>query len=290
MSNTVPFCNKPTTNTSYLPAAAPTTRCLAASPRHDHTRAPPRGAQILLSNAVLVLVIDATPRDPCGDGTVEREHEQEQEQEQEQERLASVCYTRQVVRYPRSRRMTDVTQILSRIESGDPAAAAELLPLVYDELRKLAAARLAREKTGHTLQATALVHEAYLRLVGSTERKSEWDNRGHFFAAAARAMRRILVDSARRKQAAMHGGGQQRLDLEDDDRITRASPDRLVAIDEALTGLASADPAAAELVQMRLFAGMSLDESAAVLGMSRASAYRHWTFARAWLRAELADR
>ena len=186
--------------------------------------------------------------------------------------------------------MTDVTQILSQIESGDPSAAEQLLPLVYDELRKLAAARLAQERPGQTLQATALVHEAYLRLVGDGEREQSWDNRGHFFAAAAEAMRRILVDSARRKRAEIHGGGQRRFDLEEADVISRASPERLVALDDALGKLATEDPIAADLVKVRLFAGLSLEESAAALGLSRATAYRHWTYARAWLRAELADR
>jgi RNA polymerase sigma factor (TIGR02999 family) len=185
--------------------------------------------------------------------------------------------------------MSDVTRILSQIESGDPSAAEQLLPLVYDELRKLAAAKLAQEKPGQTLQATALVHEAYLRLVGNGDREA-WDSRGHFFAAAAEAMRRILVDAARRKNAEIHGGGQQRLDLEDSDLISRASPERIVALDDALAKLDKEDSAAANLVKIRLFAGLSLEESAAALGLSRATAYRHWTYARAWLRAELADR
>ncbi len=186
--------------------------------------------------------------------------------------------------------MSDVTRILSQIESGDPSAAEQLLPLVYEELRKLAAARLAQEKPGQTLQATALVHEAYLKLVGNGEREQSWDNRGHFFAAAAEAMRRILVDVARRKQAEIHGGGQVRFDLEDADLLSRASPDRIVALDDALAKLAVEDSAASDLVKIRLFAGLSLEESAAALGLSRASAYRHWTYARAWLCAELADR
>ncbi len=185
--------------------------------------------------------------------------------------------------------MSDVTRILSQIESGDPAAGEQLLPLVYEELRKLAAARLAKEKPGQTLQATALVHEAYLRLVGDGGREQTWDNRGHFFAAAAEAMRRILVDAARRKQAEIHGGGRQRFDLEDADLISRASPERIVAFDDALAKLAEEDSPAADLVKIRLFAGLSLEESAAALGLSRATAYRHWTYARAWLRAELAD-
>ncbi len=185
--------------------------------------------------------------------------------------------------------MSDVTRILSQIEQGDPQAAEKLLPLVYEELRKLAAAKMAEENPGQTLQATALVHDAYIRLVDGHQAQ-HWDSRGHFFAAAAEAMRRILVDVARRKKAEIHGGGQNRFDLEDADLISRASPDRVVALDDALTKLADEDSIAAELVKIRLFAGMSLDESAAALGLSRATAYRHWTYARAWLRAELADR
>jgi RNA polymerase sigma factor (TIGR02999 family) len=185
--------------------------------------------------------------------------------------------------------MSDVTCILSQIEQGDPQAAEQLLPLVYDELRKLAAAKLAHEKPGQTLQATALVHDAYIRLV-DVDKAQHWDSRGHFFAAAAEAMRRILVDVARRKKAEIHGGGQQRFDLEDADLLSRASPDRVVALDDALAKLANEDSLAAELVKIRLFAGLPLEESAAALGLSRATAYRHWTYARAWLRAELADR
>ena len=184
--------------------------------------------------------------------------------------------------------MSAVTRILSQVESGDPKAAEQLLPLVYNELRSLAAAKLAQEKPGQTLQATALVHEAYLRLVGQ-EDKLTWDGRGHFFAAAAEAMRRILVDAARRKKAAVRGGGRQRFDLEDADVISRASPERVLAIDDALAKLSDEDAAAASLVKIRVFAGCSLDESAAALGISRATAHRHWTYARAWLRAELAD-
>ncbi|MCA9009836.1 MAG: sigma-70 family RNA polymerase sigma factor [Planctomycetaceae bacterium] len=185
--------------------------------------------------------------------------------------------------------MADVTYILSQIESGDPLAAEQLLPLVYEELRKLAAARMAQEQPGQTLQATALVHDAYIRLV-DVKKAQKWDSRGHFYAAAAEAMRRILVDAARRKQAEIHGGGQHCINLEDADLISRASPDRIVALDDALARLAAEDSAAAELVKIRLFAGLSLEESAATIGMSRATAYRHWTYARAWLRAELADR
>ncbi|MCC6126551.1 MAG: sigma-70 family RNA polymerase sigma factor [Pirellulales bacterium] len=186
--------------------------------------------------------------------------------------------------------MNEVTQILNAIERGDPSAAEQLLPLVYEELRKLAAAKLAQEKPGQTLQATALVHEAYLRLVDGAAATQSWDHRGHFFAAAAEAMRRILVDVARRKQAEIHGGGRRRFDLDDADPISRASPERIIALDDALAKLADEDSTASELVKLRLFAGLSLEESAAALGLSRATVYRHWTYARAWLRAELSDR
>jgi RNA polymerase sigma factor (TIGR02999 family) len=184
--------------------------------------------------------------------------------------------------------MTDVTRILSAIEQGDPKAAAQLLPLVYDELRKLAAQKLAREKPGQTLQATALVHEAYLRLVGAGEGPA-WDGRGHFFAAAGEAMRRILVDNARRKRAEVHGGGRKRVELVEGDWLSRATPDEIVSLDESLSRLAEDDPAAAEVFKLRVFAGMSLDEAAQSLGMSRTSAFRHWTYARAWLLAERQD-
>ena len=184
--------------------------------------------------------------------------------------------------------MNDVTRILSAIEQGDPQAAEQLLPLVYDELRKLAAQRLAQEKPGQTLQATALVHEAYLRLVGG-EQVPRWNSRGHFFAAAAEAMRRILVDNARRKRAEIHGGGRERVELAEGDWLSRATPDEIVAVDESLARLAEDDAAAAELVKLRLFAGMSVEEAARCLGISRATAYRHWTYARAWLLAERQD-
>jgi RNA polymerase sigma factor (TIGR02999 family) len=181
--------------------------------------------------------------------------------------------------------MSQVTQILAAIEQGDPRGSAELLPLVYDELRKLAAQKLAQEKPGQTLQATALVHEAYLRLVGG-EADRLWDSRGHFFAAAAEAMRRILVDNARRKRAEVHGGGRDRVALSEGDWLSRATPDEVVAIDESLSRLAQDDAASAEIVKLRLFGGMSIEEAASCLGISRASAYRHWTYARAWLLAE----
>jgi RNA polymerase sigma factor (TIGR02999 family) len=181
--------------------------------------------------------------------------------------------------------MTHVTRILSAIEAGDPQAAAELLPLVYDELRRLAAQRLAREKPGQTLEPTALVHEAYLRLVGDGPGQA-WDHRGHFFASAAEAMRRILVDAARRKQTVRHGGERRRVPLHDHHRLTQ-SPDDLLDLDEALTRFAAEEPAKAELVKLRFFAGMSTPEAAQVLGISVASAERWWTYARTWLFSQL---
>lgn len=179
--------------------------------------------------------------------------------------------------------MNQVTQILSKIEEGDPKAAAELLPLVYDELRRLAGQRLAHEKPGQTLQATALVHEAYVRLV-SDEDARVWDGRGHFFAAAAEAMRRILVDEARRKQRLKRGGDRRRLDLDEVTVETDLPDDRLLAIDEALEALDREDPQAAELVKLRFFAGLSVPDAADILGISRSNAYEHWAYARAWLR------
>ncbi len=181
--------------------------------------------------------------------------------------------------------MSQVTQILEAIEQGDPRASEELLPLIYEELRKLAAQKLAQEAPGQTLQATALVHEAYLRLVGNDPDR-RWDSRGHFFAAAAEAMRRILVDNARRKRAEVHGGGRGHVALSEGDWLSRATPDEVVAIDESLGRLAEDDAASAEIVKLRLFAGMSIEDAARCLGISRASAYRHWTYARAWLLAE----
>jgi RNA polymerase sigma factor (TIGR02999 family) len=177
--------------------------------------------------------------------------------------------------------MSDVTRILSAIEAGDPQAAAELLPLVYDELRKLAAARLAEERPGQTLQPTALVHEAYVRLV-SPEPDRHWNGRGHFFAAAAEAMRRILVEAARRKQAGKHGGDRRRVDLLEDPAAP-APADELLALDEALTRLDQHDPAAARLVKLRFFAGLSHQQAADALGVSRGSADRLWAVARAWI-------
>jgi RNA polymerase sigma factor (TIGR02999 family) len=182
--------------------------------------------------------------------------------------------------------MSDVTQILSRIDSGDQSATAELLPVVYDELRKLAAAQLAREKQGQTLQSTALVHEAYMRLVGGSQ---PWSGRNHFFGAAAEAMRRILVDVARRKATAKHGGQQVRQSLEDCLAATAAPPDEVLAVHEALDRLASEDRVAGELVKLHYFGGFSLEEAASIVGVSRASAYRTWTYARTWLHAALQD-
>jgi len=185
--------------------------------------------------------------------------------------------------------MSEVTRILSAIEHGDPHAAARLLPLVYDELRKLAAQQLAQEKPGQTLQATALVHEAYLRLVESERRGSAapWDNHRHFFAAAAEAMRHILVDRARRKKRARHGGGRQRVALDESVSASSCGADELLAIDEAMSRLEREDPQAAAVVKLRYFAGLSAAEAARSLGISRASVYRHWDFARAWLLQEI---
>jgi RNA polymerase sigma factor (TIGR02999 family) len=184
--------------------------------------------------------------------------------------------------------MTNVTQILSQIERGDPAAAEQLLPLVYHELRRLAAARLAQEQPGQTLPATALVHEAYLRLV-DVEHVQRWDSRGHFFAAAAEAMRRILVENARRKDRIKHGGEFQRVELSELDLATTTADERLLAIDEALVKLAHEDHQAAELVKLRFFAGFSISEAAEILGVSRTIAYEQWAYARAWLRCEVED-
>jgi RNA polymerase sigma factor (TIGR02999 family) len=182
--------------------------------------------------------------------------------------------------------MTDVTRILSAIEEGDPHAAEQLLPLVYDELRRLAAQRLAHEAPGQTLDATGLVHEAYLRLAGPADER-RWDGRGHFFAAAAEAMRRILVDRARARHAAKRGGGRDRVPAELDRLAARYSDAELIDVDSALDGLAEADAAAADLVRLHVFGGLSVGEAGATLGMARATAYRNWSFARAWLRASL---
>ena len=178
--------------------------------------------------------------------------------------------------------MSEVTRILSAIEQGDPHAAPQLLPLVYDELRKLAADRMAREAPGQTLQATALVHEAYLRLV-DVETCREFHGRTHFFAAAAEAMRRILVDRARQKRSQKRGGGRVRVEFREDALAAPDAFDEILAVHEALAELAAADPQAAELVKLRYFAGMSIDETAAALGISPRSADRLWSYARAWL-------
>ncbi len=178
--------------------------------------------------------------------------------------------------------MNEVTQILNAIEQGDPQAAEELLPLVYAELRRLAAQRLAHEAPGQTLQATALVHEAYLRLVDS-ESQQDWDSRGHFFSAAAEAMRRILIENARRKNRAKHGGAHHRGDLNEAEIVISIPSDRLLALDEALGRLAEVEPQKAELVKLRFFAGLTLEQAADAIGVSRATATRHWAYARAWL-------
>lgn len=184
--------------------------------------------------------------------------------------------------------MSEVTRILSAIEQGDPRAAEQLLPLVYDELRSLAARRIAQEKPGQTLDATALVHEAYLRLANVPEGQ-QWNSRGHFFAAAAEAMRRILVEQARRKQADKHGGGRPRVDLPDDLAAPQHRSDDLLALDEALTRLEDHDPDAARLVTLRYFAGLSHQEAAEVLGVSRGAADRLWALGRAWLFRQLSQ-
>ena len=182
--------------------------------------------------------------------------------------------------------MADVTQILAAIEAGDPRAGAELLPLVYEELRKLAAAQVAREMPGQTLQATALVHEAYLRLVGGAP-AAPWNGHGHFIAAAAEAMRRILVENARRKTTEKRGGARRRIDLSQAEPLDQADPDALLDLDELLTRLAAEDPEAAGVAKLRIFAGLSVEEAAQALSTSRATAYRQWTYARAWLHARL---
>jgi len=182
--------------------------------------------------------------------------------------------------------MSEVTRILAAVEQGDALAAEHLLPLVYDELRRLAAQRLAQEKPGHTLQPTALVHEAYLRLVDDDQAR-HWDSRGHFFAAAAEAMRRILVENARRKKCGKRGGHLQRLSLEDRDVPVQPLADDILALDDALTRLAETDPGAARVVQLHFFAGLPLEQVAEALGVSRATAYRQWAYARARLHAAI---
>ena len=180
-------------------------------------------------------------------------------------------------------RMSEVTRLLAAVEQGDPHAAAQLLPLVYDEVRRLAAARMAAEASGNTLQPTALVHEAYLRLVGPAD-GDRWDNRGHFFAAAAEAMRRILVDAARRKRDRKARRPPSPGRVARRPGPARVADEQLLALDAALTRLAAEDPVAARVVELRHFAGLSIEDAAAALGLSRATAYRHWTYARAWLR------
>jgi RNA polymerase sigma factor (TIGR02999 family) len=182
--------------------------------------------------------------------------------------------------------MNEVTRILSAIEQGEPHAAEQLLPLVYEELRKLAAEKMAAEKPGQTLQATALVHEAYVRLVG-TEQAQQWNSRGHFFAAAAEAMRRILIDKARRKQRRKRGGDRVRQDLDVVDPAAPESPEDLIALDAALDRLAATDKAAAEVVHLRFFAGLPIPQVAEVLGISPRTADRLWAYARAWLHQEI---
>jgi RNA polymerase sigma factor (TIGR02999 family) len=192
--------------------------------------------------------------------------------------------------------MSEVTRILTAIEQGDAHTAGKLLPLVYDELRKLAAHKMAQEAPGQTLEATALVHEAYLRLVASPNEASplrkqaeqpHWNNRGHFFAAAAESMRRILVENARRKKRIKHGGDLERADIELTSLPTRMSSDELVALDEALERLKNADPVKAQLVTLRYFGGMTIEQAAEVLGISRVTAHRYWTYARAWLHQQI---
>jgi RNA polymerase sigma factor (TIGR02999 family) len=183
--------------------------------------------------------------------------------------------------------MSDVSRILSAATAGDPRAATELLPLVYEELRQLAAARLASEKPGQTLQATALVHEAFLRLVGNEQPARPWNGRGHFFAAAAEAMRRILVDNARRKNCVKHGGAFRRVDWLDGEAAAPTDDEQILLLDEALTRLAAVRPQAAELIKLRFFSGLQVEEAAPMLGLSTRTARRLWAFARAWLRREM---
>ena len=181
--------------------------------------------------------------------------------------------------------MSDVTKLLDRVQEGDPKAADELLPLVYEELRKLAARRMAQEVAGHTLQPTALVHEAWLRLVGNGQQ--QWNTRGHFFSAAAEAMRRILIEAARRKQSQRRGGGLERVDLDEAQLLLERPADEVLAVNEALDKLAKEDPQAAELVKLRYFMGMALPEAAQSLDISPRTADRLWAYARTWLRVEI---
>ncbi|MCH7701252.1 MAG: sigma-70 family RNA polymerase sigma factor [Planctomycetes bacterium] len=181
--------------------------------------------------------------------------------------------------------MSEVTRILTAIEDGDARAADELLPIVYQELRRLAAQRLSHEPPGQTLQPTALVHEAYIRLVGAEDHN--WDNRAHFFYAAAEAMRRILIDRARQKQRLKHGGGRQRFDLNEADLMSELPSDDLIALEESLTKLANEDKVKADLVKLRYFAGLTVEQASEILGISRATADRYWAYARAWLHHEI---
>ncbi len=181
-----------------------------------------------------------------------------------------------------------MTRVSNAIDHGDPHAAEQLLPLVYDELRELAAAKLAQEKPGQTLQATALVHEAYLRLCNA-DRLQHWDSRSHFFAAAAEAMRRILIDNARRKHRPKHGGGRNRVSLDDALCLDKAVDDDLLALDEALAKLSCEEPAKAELVKLHYFAGLTLEQAGKLMGISHRTAKRHWAYARAWLYAAICD-
>jgi RNA polymerase sigma factor (TIGR02999 family) len=183
--------------------------------------------------------------------------------------------------------MSDITQILTQLEAGKRSAAEKLLPLVYEELRKLAASKLAHEKPGQTLQATALVHEAYLRLVGHEQGQPAWDSRAHFLSAAATAMRRILIERARYHQSLIHGGGRCREDLATDHLVVSEPDERLLALDTALNKLAEIDPVKARLVELRYFAGLTGEQAAGVLGISPTTADRYWAYARAWLRREI---
>ena len=184
--------------------------------------------------------------------------------------------------------MSEVTEILDAIGRGDQQASEQLLPMIYQELRRLAAEMLAKETAGQTLEATALVHEAYVRLV-DTEAEQKWSHRGHFFAAAAQAMRRILVEKARRKQRVKHGGEHHRVELDDERLVCAVPADQILALDEALERFSKEEPEKAQLVNLRFFAGLSIEQAAETLGISRATASRHWTYARAWLRDAVSD-
>jgi RNA polymerase sigma factor (TIGR02999 family) len=186
--------------------------------------------------------------------------------------------------------MTNVTHLLSLMKQGDPRAAEQLLAFVYSELRRLAARKLAHEKPGQTLNATGLVHEAYLRLFGPSDGAPHWDSRAHFFSAAAEAMRRILIDNSRRKRRIKRGGDRQRIDLLDRELAIDDLSDELLTLDEALTKLAVEDPTAAQLVKLRVFTGLTIERAGELLGLSRATAYRNWNYARAWLRCEIDGR